>query len=224
MMRTRARLLIAVVCVAGGAAVASAQTGSRLIDATKRDDAAAVRSLLSQRADVNAADADGSTALHWAAQRNNLQLVNSCSRPAPAPGRPLATTSRRSTSPPSTAAPQVIERLLDAGADANGTALEGQTIADDGGAVRARADAVRLLLTRGANVDTTEPYKGQTALMWAAAEGNTEAAAVLLEAGADIKAKSTGGFTPLLFAVRNARLDTVDLLLTRGANAERCRA
>src|SRR5262245_7118546 len=75
-MRTWPRLLIAVVCMAGGATVASAQAGSRLIDATKRGDAAAVRSLLSQRADVKATEADGFTALHWAAQRNNLQIVN----------------------------------------------------------------------------------------------------------------------------------------------------
>ena len=66
---------------------------------------------------------------------------------------------------------------------------------------------MRLLLTRGAEVDAIEPYKGQTALMWAAAEGNTAAAAVLLEAGADLNAKSTGGFTPLLFAVRNAHIE-----------------
>src|SRR5688572_3721372 len=81
-----------------------------------------------------------------------------------------------------------------------------------------RPDAVRLLLTRGAKVDTTEPYKGQTALMWAASEGNTAAVDVLLEAGADLTLKSTGGFTPLLFAVRNAHLETTVALLKRGAN------
>jgi ankyrin repeat protein len=54
--------------------------------------------------------------------------------------------------------------------------------------------------------------------MWAAAEGNTAAVDVLLEAGADVKAKSTGGFTPFLFAVRNAHLDTAQLLVKRGAN------
>ena len=75
-------------------------------------------------------------------------------------------------------------------------------------ALSGKADAVRLLLTRGAKVDTKEPYKGQTALMWAAAEGNTAAVDVLLEAGADLKLKSNGGFTPLLFAVRNAHIDT----------------
>ena len=54
--------------------------------------------------------------------------------------------------------------------------------------------------------------------MWAAAEGNTAAVDVLLEAGADLKLKSNGGFTPLLFAVRNAHIETTVALLKRGAN------
>ena len=58
-------------------------------------------------------------------------------------------------------------------------------------ALSGKADAVRLLLTRSAKVDTKEPYRGQTALMWAAAEGNTAAAAVLLEAGADLTPNRT---------------------------------
>ena len=85
-------------------------------------------------------------------------------------------------------------------------------------ALAGKADAVRLLLTRGAKVDAIEPYKGQTALMWAAAEGNTAAVDVLLEAGARLDAKSTGGFTPFLFAVRNAHIDTAVTLLKHGAN------
>ena len=85
-------------------------------------------------------------------------------------------------------------------------------------ALSGKADAVRLLLTRGASVDTKEPYRGQTALMWAAAEGNTAAVDVLIEAGADLKLKSTGGLTPLLFAVRNAHIETAVALLKRGAN------
>ena len=101
----------------------------------------------------------------------------------------------------------IMERLLKAGADPNATAQEGQTMLMTA-ALSGKADAVRLLLTRGATVDTKEPYRGQTALMWAAAEGNTAAVDVLLEAGADLKLKSNGGFTPLLFAVRNAHIDT----------------
>ena len=63
-----------------------------------------------------------------------------------------------------------------------------------------------------------EPYKGQTALMWAASEGNAAAAAMLIEFGADVKAKSTAGFTPLLFAVRDAHIEAAKVLLDHGAN------
>ena len=112
---------------------------------------------------------------------------------------------------------RIVDRLLTAGADANATAYEGQTMLMTA-ALSGQPDVVRMLLRRGATVDVSEPFKGQTALMWAASEGNTEAAGILIEAGADIKAKSPGGFTPLLFAVRNARPDTVKMLLDRGAN------
>jgi ankyrin repeat protein/mannose-6-phosphate isomerase-like protein (cupin superfamily) len=199
------------------AAPAAAQTAPDLIDAVKRQDAATVRTLLAKKVNVNTPAADGSTALHWAAQRNNTLLVDLLLRAGAS-----AKASTRYHVPPLYFATlngnaAIMERLLTAGADPNGTAYEGQTMLMTA-ALSGRADAVRLLLQRGAKVDIAEPYKGQTALMWAASEGNTDAAALLLEAGADIKAKSTGGFTPLLFAVRNAHLGTAEALLTRGAN------
>jgi ankyrin repeat protein len=210
-------LLLAIWCLAGISGSHAQVRDTRLIDATKRQDVAAVRALVKQRVDVHATDPDGSTALHWAAQRNNLELVNLLL----GAGANAAAATRYRVTPLYLASlngsAAVMERLLNAGADPNATAHEGQTMLMTA-ALSGKPDAVRLLLTRGATVDTIEPYKGQTALMWAAAEGNTEAAAVLLEAGADVKRKSTGGFTPLLFAVRNAHIQTTELLLSRGAN------
>src|SRR6185503_6739894 len=196
-----------VVCTLSGlvaaAAPALAQSPADLIDATKRQDVSAVRTLLARRVDVNGKAADGSTALHWAAQRNNPQLVDLLVRA----GANAKAATRYNVPPLYLAAlngnAQMMERLLAAGADANATVYEGQTMLMTA-ALSGRAEAVRLLLQRGAKVDAVEPYRGQTALMWAASEGNTDAASVLLEAGASITAKSTGGFTPLLFAVRNA--------------------
>ncbi|HEV8394995.1 MAG TPA: ankyrin repeat domain-containing protein [Vicinamibacterales bacterium] len=209
---------VAVVCsLTGLTATASAQSPTDLIDATKRQDVAAVRTILAKKVDVNGQSADGSTALHWAAQRNNPQLVDLLVRA----GANAKAATRYNVPPLYLAAlngnAQVMERLLTAGADPNGTVYEGQTMLMTA-ALSGRADAVRLLLQRGAKVDAVEPYRGQTALMWAVSEGNGDAAAVLLEAGASVTAKSTGGFTPLLFAVRNAHPDTVELLLKRGAN------
>ena len=217
MDRPDRRLFIALSLVTMLATSASAQTGSRLIDAVRRQDTAAVRSLLAAHADVTATEADGSTALHWAAQRNNVQLVDMLL----AAGSDAKAATRYHVTPLYFACLNgnvaMIERLLKAGAEVNGVSHEGQTMLMTA-ALSGKADAVRLLLTRGANVNAKEPYKGQTALMWAASEGNTEAAAVLIEGGADVRAKANGGFTPFLFAVRNAHGETADLLLTHGAN------
>jgi len=217
MNRGLARLVIGLGLAAAFASSPHAQSTSSLIDAVKRQDAAAIKALLAAHADLKATDADGSTALHWAAQRNNAQLVDMLL----AAGADAKAATRYHITPLYFAClngnTNVIERLLAAGADVNGTSHEGQTMLMTA-ALSGKADAVRLLLTRGASVNTKEPYRGQTALMWAASEGNTEAAAVLLEGGADVKAKANGGFTPFLFAVRNAHQDTADLLLRHGAN------
>ena len=214
-MRAVWGVLAAIWCVSSSLSLQAA--GSPLIDATKRQDVAAVRVLLKQRADVNATEADGFTALHWAAQRDNRELVELLL----ASGANAKASTRYNVTPLYLASlngnAAIMERLLDGGADANGTVHEGQTMLMTA-ALGGKPDAVRLLLTRGAKVDATEPYKGQTALMWAAAEGNTNAVNVLLEAGADLKKKSTGGFTPLLFAVRNAHIRTAESLLDHGAN------
>ena len=50
--------------------------GSPLVDAVKKQDLQTVRALLKQKVNINAAEADGFTALHWAAQRNDLPLVD----------------------------------------------------------------------------------------------------------------------------------------------------
>ena len=97
----------------------------------------------------------------------------------------------------------IMQRLLDAGADPNSTAYEGQTMlmtAALSGTRRRGAAAADARRQRQRRRTATER---QTALMWAAAEGNTEAAAVLLEAGADLKAKSAGGLHAA--AVRRAQ-------------------
>jgi ankyrin len=86
-------------------------------------------------------------------------------------------------------------------------------------ALNGRVAAVEALLARGAEIEAAETYRGQTALMLAAGEGNVDAARALIAAGANVNAQSKSGFTPLLFAVRNAQLDAARLLLEHGANA-----
>jgi ankyrin repeat protein len=198
-------------------AVAGFGADLRLIEAVKKSDAKTVRSLIAQHVDLNAAEADGSTALHWAAQRDNLEIADlllTSGANGKAENRykmtPLALACMNGDA-------AIIERLLKAGVDPNSTSEEGQTALMTA-ALNGKVDAVKVLLAHGAAVNAAEPLRGQTALMWAASEGNAGAAELLLAAGADVKAKSKTGFTPLLFAVRNDHIDAAKVLLQHGAN------
>ena len=200
------------------ACVPLAAAGAPLIDAVKRQDAAAVNALLDRGATVNETEADGTTALHWAAERDDLKTVGLLLDA----GATATAANRFGVTPLELAANngngEIVERLLAAGADPNARSREGQTPLMSA-ALNGQAAAVAALLKHGADVHAAESYRGQTALMLAAGEGNVEAMTLLLEAGASVGAKSKSGFTPLLFAVRNAQLDAVNLLLERGADA-----
>ena len=82
----------------------------------------------------------------------------------------------------------LIERLLSAGADPNTKQPDGETVLMTA-ARTGVADAVSLLVSRGADVNAAEPARHQTALMWAAAEGHAAVVRTLLAAGASVKAK-----------------------------------
>lgn len=201
------------------AIAASAFAASPLITAVKNQDVAQVRTLLAAHADVNALDADGSTALHWAAEADNLPLMDLLL----AAGAKPSIATRYNITPLYFACNNgdaaAIDRLLKAGADPNSTSHEGQTALMTAAAA-GRAEAVHLLLAKGAKVDIVEPYRGQTALMWASAEGNAAAAAELIEFGANVNAKSKTGFTALLLAVRGNHIEAAKVLLKHGANIE----
>src|SRR6185312_2516305 len=81
-----------------------------------------------------------------------------------------------------------------------------------------KTDAVKMLLTHGADVNAKDTDHLQTALMWAAAEGNASTVEMLHEFGADLHAVSKGGFTALLFATREGKKDVVSTLLKEGAS------
>ena len=130
---------------------------------------AAVDGLLARKADLAATEADGSTALHWAAQRNDAKLVDQLL----AAGAKVDAATRYNITPLYFACLNgnlaMVESLLKAGADPNGTAEQGQTALMTA-SLSGNAGVVKLLLSRGAKVDTAEPYRGQTALMWAASK------------------------------------------------------
>jgi ankyrin repeat protein len=194
-----------------------ARSGAPLADAAEEADTAALRSLLAQHADVNAPQVDGTTALHWAAFRDDIETARLLLRA----GAAVKAANRYGVTPLSMACTNgngaMVELLLQAGADPNTTLPGGETALMTASRT-GRVAAVRSLLAHGALVNTKEPRTGQTALMWAAAEGNVEAIEALLRAGANLHETLDSGYTPFLFAVREGRLGAVQALLQAGAS------
>jgi ankyrin repeat protein len=192
-----------------------AASKSPLADAIEKSNRSAIRTLLKQHADVNAAQADGMMALHWAAYLDDLEtaklLVDAKAN--------VATTNRYGVTPLSLACQNgnasMIELLLEHGADPNAS-LRGSETALMTAARTGKPGAVNALLKRGADVNAKE-RRGQTALMWAAADGHAEVVEMLIKAGADIHATlADSGFTPFFFAARNGHADVVRVLLKAG--------
>ena len=203
-----------VILGAGLAASVGAAPRSALADAAEQHDKASIRALLQTGADVNLAQVDGTTALHWAAYNDdaeavallvkagaNVNAVNNYGVP------PLAEACINGDA-------AIVKLLLAAGADANATMKGGETVLMLA-ARSGNAEAVKALLARDASTKSRE-RQGQTALMWAAAEGHTDVVRELIAAGADINAKLDSGFTPFFFAVRDGHLDTVRAFLAAG--------
>jgi uncharacterized protein len=199
-------------CLVG---VAVAGPNARLADAIEKRDFAAVRALIGD-SDVNAAQADGMTALHWAARHDALDTAKSL---LAARADPKAQ-NRYGVTPLALAcingSAEMISLLLEAGADANAPLHGGETPLMTA-ARTGKPDAVKALLARGADVNAKLP-QGQTALMWAAADGHFEVVQALLAAGAEFRAPLTSGFTPLLFAVRGGHTSIVRALLEAGVD------
>jgi ankyrin repeat protein len=158
---------------------------SRLPEAAMRGDRSTVASLLKQGVDIDGAQGDGSTALHWAAFNDDLETTKMLI----AAGANVKVTTREGAITPLFMAATngnaaIIEALLKAGAGANSVKANGTTalmLAASSG----NPDAVKILLDRGANVDAKESVHGQTALMFASALNRDAAIRVLLAHKAD---------------------------------------
>ena len=158
---------------------------SPLADAAMKGDLGAVRTLLAQKADVNAAQGDGSTALHWAVYNGNAEMV----RLLLASGADVKAETRLGGLTPimmaaRTGDADIVKLLLDAKSDAAAANANGTTPLMFA-AASGRVEAIRLLVDRGADVNAKDNANGQTALMFAAAQGRAEAIALLAERKAD---------------------------------------
>jgi ankyrin repeat protein len=207
-------------------------------DVAANRDMEALRTLVKQHADVNAAQPDGTTALHWAAHWNDAEAVSMLLQA----GANAKAVNRYGATPLSEAvvsgSAKTIEALLKAGAGADTpTSAGGETVLMT--ASRAgNVDAVKILLEHGANVNAKESYKGQTALMWAAAERHPEVVKLLMAHRADWKVRSVdretkvpklsaassispiarGGFTALLFSAREGDVESAKAMLDAGVD------
>jgi ankyrin repeat protein len=193
-----------------------AESNSPLADAAERSDRTAIHSLLEQKANLNATQRDGMTALHWAAYLDDLEMAKLLL----AAGANVKATNRYGVQPLSLAClngnAAMVELLLEAGADAKATLRGGETPLMTA-ARTGKPDAVKALLSHRAEVNAKE-RRGQTAIMWAAADGQAEVVKLLIEAGADFRTPLDSGFTPLFFAVREGRTEAARVLLKAGAD------
>jgi uncharacterized protein len=207
--------LIAALVVLLSAADLSA-ADSLVANAVEKLDRAAVRGLLDRRADVNVAQVDGMTALHWAVYHDDLGTVKSLI----GAGADVKAANRYGVTPLSLACTSgnrhIVDSLLEAGADPN-TALPGGETPLMTAARIGRVEPVNALIARGADINAKE-RKGQTALMWAAAEGHLGVVDALLQAEAEFRKPLPSGFTPLFFAVREGRTEVVFRLLKAGCD------
>jgi ankyrin repeat protein len=210
--------------------------GDDLMRAVKAGDETAVAAMIQHGADVNAPEANGTTALHWAVYQQDAALVK---RLLEAHAK-VSVVNQFGYTPMQEAAlsgnADIIKMLLAAGADVESANAEGQTalmVVSRTGNVA----AAKLLLIAGAKVNAIESFGGQSALMWASAECQPAMIRLLLEYGAKVNARGAvrdwqaritaeprpkdrhiGGFTPLLYAAREGCVDCAKALLERGAD------
>ncbi|HUG62172.1 MAG TPA: ankyrin repeat domain-containing protein [Methylomirabilota bacterium] len=230
------------VLTAGDAAAA----GSEVADAAMKQDREALRALLQRKADVNAPQVDGTTALHWAVRVDDLELADLLIRAGAnvTAANLQGVTALQLAALNGTAA--MLDRLIEAGADPNAPHTRYKDTALMLAARTGTTDALRVLLEAGARVNESETWGGTTALMWAVAERHPAAVKVLIDHGADVNARShfvpaangrgfegrtpvaskadqnveefaSGWMTPLMFAAREGDVESARLLIAAGA-------
>jgi ankyrin repeat protein len=246
-----ARCVLGLVCFTlalVGASTAHAAP-SEVADAAMRGDRAAVRAALARKADVNLAQIDGSTALHWAVERDDLELADLLLRA----GARVAARTREGIVPLQLAAingsAPMLDRLLKAGADPNATLTPAGDTALMMAARTGKTDALRVLLESGGNVNVAESWGGTTPLMWAvsvghgeaarteefvsgwltplmlaARQGDVEMARILVDARADVDAAAGDGKTALALAIFNGNYDVASYLVDSKADVNKADA
>ena len=191
---------------------------SDVADAAMKGDKAALRTLLQQKADVNAVQVDGATALHWAVYRDDLEMTDLLIRA----GAKVNVLNREGITPLHMASlygnVPMIDRLLKAEADVKGRGPAGETMLMLA-ARNGKPEAIKVLLAAGAEVNAKEPLRGTTALMWAVEQKHPAAVKALLEGGADFRAKSGPAGLPRNYMSGRVNVTAVETAARRQATA-----
>ncbi len=167
----------------------NAMAASDVADAAMNGDATLVAKLIAARADVNAPQPDGSTALHWAAHHDDVKMAEALLKAHANPSAAMENGMTPLLLACESGNADLVKELLKAGADPNQTLDNGETPL----MMAARTGSVPVLaalLAKGAKVDDKEKLRGTTALMWAAANSNADAARFLISKGADVSVRS----------------------------------
>jgi ankyrin repeat protein len=242
--------LFLALCVAPPLAAGADADDVALLAAARAGDTTALAARLRSGADANAAEPDGTRALHYAAERGDARAVQLL---LAARADPRATTALQATPLQQACyggSAEVVQQLVKAGADLEASDVAGETMlmaCARGGS----AQAIRALLRAGAAIEAADGNFGQTALIFAAREGNEAAVRELIAAGANVMARTRvgpepafrpnggtqgkgvekaprrgmraaipGGKTALHYAARDGHLSTVQALLDAGAAIE----
>jgi len=182
------RFALVLALVALSASPFAAGPDRRVVDAAKRDDVKAVEEAIRLKADVNAAQSDGATAMHWAAHYGDLPIAEALIKA----GANVNVVEEGGVTPLALAATNgdaaMAGRLIRAGAQPN-LGLETAVLA---AARSGSVPVMQVLLDAGGDANAKEPVRGQTALMWAAAEKHPETVKLLIAKGAAVNAKTEG--------------------------------
>ena len=189
----------------------------QLLNAVKRGDEPGVLAALSEGADVNVVDKNGSTALMWAANNGH----EACVRILLENGADVNAVNKDGQTALMYAANEgheaCVRTLLENGADVNVVDSIGRTVlmyaANEG-----HEACVRILLENGADVNVVKNKNGETALIWAAGKGHDACVRILLENGADVNAVNKYGNTALILAASEGHEACVRILLHNGAD------
>jgi ankyrin repeat protein len=219
------------------AALSETTGAAPLVDAASDKQRATALALLAEGVDANVRSPDNTTALHWAAYHDDVELAQRLL----AAGADANAVNDYGAFPLAEAAAvgnaAMISLLLDAGAKVETANADGQTAL----MIVARTnkvDAARRLIEAGADVNRAEQWRGQTPLMWAAAQGQPGMIRLMLEHGAEPDVRSAindwvqvssesrrmfrpdGGLTPLLFAAREGCEECARALVEGGADPD----